>query len=256
MVRKKRTGTGESSGEASGAPGQGSSQPAERAPPQQHGGGGGRGWVPQQGGRGGGQHLGRGGGQYQGHGGPAAHRPGGPPEYQPRDYQGRGHPGDYQGSVVVHLNINRATIKDVVVHAPRGGGMPQPYYGGHRGTPEVHEAPIPEVHEAPPAATNVTRPKVKMAKKKDVPSSSTAPGPSSALTPSSPKEVAPVVVPETTSKQFSYTVDSLDRIEKTLSTLHSRQEAFEKKVDDKFFSLDKSLSSIVKDVKANLHYTY
>ncbi|XP_062226457.1 protein argonaute 1B isoform X2 [Phragmites australis] len=126
MVRKKRTGpgsSGETSGEASGASGQGS-QRAER----QHGGG--RSWVPQQGGRGGGQHQGRG-GHYQGRGGPGPHHQGGgPPEYHPREYQGRGGP------------------------CPRGG-MPQPYYGGHRGGSAERNVPpgpsrtVPELHQAP-----------------------------------------------------------------------------------------------------------
>ncbi|VAI68922.1 unnamed protein product [Triticum turgidum subsp. durum] len=239
MVRKKRTGTGESSGEASGAPGQGSSQPAERAPPQQHQQhGGGRGWVPQQGGRGGGQHLGRG-GQYQGQGGPAAHRPGGPPEYQQREYQGRGHPGggppeyqprDYQGRGHPGARPPEYQPRDPQGHGhtggappeyqprgpqgrghpggappeyqprgpqgrghpggappeyqprdpqgrghpgggppeyqqrdyqgrggprPRGGGMPQPSYGGHRGghggynVPPGQSRTVPELHQAP-----------------------------------------------------------------------------------------------------------
>ena len=136
MVRKKRTGpggSGETSGESSGASGQGSSQRTERT--QQHGGG--RGWVPQQGGRGGGQHQGRG-GHYQGRGGPEPHHPGGgPPEYHPRDYQGRG--GEYQGR-----------------GGPRPrGGMPQPYYGGHRGGSVGRNVPpgpsrtVPELHQAP-----------------------------------------------------------------------------------------------------------
>ena len=131
MVRKKRTGpggSGEASGESSGASGQGSSQRTERT--QQHGGG--RGWVPQQGGRGGGQHQGRG-GHYQGRGGPVPHHPGGgPPEYHPRDYQGRG--GEYLGR-----------------GGPRPrGGMPQPYYGGHRGggVPELLQAPYVQ-YQAP-----------------------------------------------------------------------------------------------------------
>lgn len=164
MVKKKRTGsgsTGESSGEAPGAPGHGSSQRAERGP-QQHGGG--RGWVPQHGGRGGGQYQGRG-GHYQGRGGQGSHHPGGgPPEYQgrggpgshhpgggPPDYQGRGgsgshHPGggppeyqprDYQGR-----------------GGPRPrGGMPQPYYGGPRGSggrsvPSGSSRTVPELHQA------------------------------------------------------------------------------------------------------------
>ncbi|KAL6882616.1 hypothetical protein ACP4OV_011306 [Aristida adscensionis] len=130
MVRKKRTGPGssaETSGEASGASGQGPPpQRAERA--QQHAGG--RGWVPQQGGRGGGQHQGRG-GHYQGRGGPGSHYPGGgSPEYHQREYQGRGGP------------------------RPRGG-MPQPYYGGHRGGSVGRNVPpgpprtVPELHQAP-----------------------------------------------------------------------------------------------------------
>ncbi|KAF8651872.1 hypothetical protein HU200_063119 [Digitaria exilis] len=130
MVRKKRTGTGgagETSGESSGSTGQGSSQRPERT--QQHGAG--RGWVPQQGGRGGGQHQGRG-GHYQGRGGPGHHQPGsGPQEYHPREYQGRGGP------------------------RPRGGGMPQPYYGGHRrgsvgrNVPPGPPRTVPELHQAP-----------------------------------------------------------------------------------------------------------
>ncbi|XP_047075118.1 protein argonaute 1B-like [Lolium rigidum] len=186
MVRKKKTG-GESSGEAPGATGQGSSQRPERAPqqpPQQQGGG--RGWVPQQGGRGGGQHLGRG-GHYQGHGGPAAHRPGGPPEYQQRDYQGRGQQGggppeyqqrDYQGRGQQGGGPPRYQQRDYQGRGhpgggqpeyqprdyqgqgrggprPRGRGMPEPYYGGHTGgsggvsVPPGPSRTVPELHQAP-----------------------------------------------------------------------------------------------------------
>jgi eukaryotic translation initiation factor 2C len=138
MVRKKRGGGTGSSGESSGEPSGGapSGQRPERT--QQHGGG--RGWVPQQGGHGG-QYQGCGG--YQGRGGPPSQHPGGG-EYQPREHQGRGGP------------------------RPRGGeGMPQPYYGGHRGGGVGQIAPpgpprsvvqsvpsgpprsIPELHQAP-----------------------------------------------------------------------------------------------------------
>jgi eukaryotic translation initiation factor 2C len=129
MVRKKRTGpvgSGETSGEASGASGQGLSQRTERT--QQHGGG--RGWVPQQGGRGSGQYQGRA-GHYQGRGSGSHHHGGSQPEYHPREYQGRGGP------------------------RPRGGGMPQPYYGGHRGggvgrsVPPGPSRTVPELHQAP-----------------------------------------------------------------------------------------------------------
>uniref|UniRef100_A0A453CM29 PAZ domain-containing protein n=1 Tax=Aegilops tauschii subsp. strangulata TaxID=200361 RepID=A0A453CM29_AEGTS len=166
MVRKKRTGPGspgESSGEASGASGQGSSQRAERAP-QQHGGG--RGLAPQQHGRGGGQHQGRG-GHYQGHGS-ASHYPGsGPPEYQQRDYQGRGHPGggppeyqhrDYQGRGHPGGGPPEYQPRDYQGRGgprPRGGGVPQPYYGGHRGGSAGRNVPpgpsrtVPELHQAP-----------------------------------------------------------------------------------------------------------
>ncbi|TVU14872.1 hypothetical protein EJB05_38368, partial [Eragrostis curvula] len=130
MVRKKRTGpggSGETSGETSGGSGQGPTQRAERT--QHHGGG--RGWAPQQGGRGGGQYQGRG-GHYQGRGGPGSHHPGGAqPEYHQREYQGRGG------------------------QRPRGGGMPQPYYGGHRGGGVGRNVPpgpprtVPELHQAP-----------------------------------------------------------------------------------------------------------
>jgi eukaryotic translation initiation factor 2C len=129
MVRKNRTGpggSGETSGEASGASGQGPSQRTERT--QQHGGG--RGWVPQQGGRGSGQYQGRG-GHYQGRGPGSHHHGGGQPEYHPREYQARGGP------------------------RPRGGGMPQPYYGGHRGggvgrsVPPGPSRTVPELHQAP-----------------------------------------------------------------------------------------------------------
>ncbi|KAG2568057.1 hypothetical protein PVAP13_7NG287700 [Panicum virgatum] len=143
MVRKKRTGpggSGEASGESSGASGQGSSQRTERT--QQHGGG--RGWVPQQGGRGGGQHQGRG-GHYQGRGGPGPHHPGGgPPEYHPREYHGRG--GEYQGRGGDYQGRGGPR--------PRGG-MPQPYYGGHRGGSVGRNVPpgpsrtVPELHQAP-----------------------------------------------------------------------------------------------------------
>ena len=143
MVRKKRTGpggSGEASGESSGASGQGSSQRTERT--QQHGGG--CGWVPQQGGRGGGQHQGRG-GHYQGRGGPVPHHPGGgPPEYHPREYHGRG--GEYQGRGGDYQGRGGPR--------PRGG-MPQPYYGGHRGGSVGRNVPpgpsrtVPELHQAP-----------------------------------------------------------------------------------------------------------
>ncbi|VAH35156.1 unnamed protein product [Triticum turgidum subsp. durum] len=184
MVRKKRTGPGspgESSGEASGASGQGSSQRAERAP-QQHGGG--RGLAPQQHGRGGGQHQGRG-GHYQGHGGSASHYPGGgPPEYQQRDYQGRGHPGggppeyqhrDYQGRGHPGGGPPEYQPRDYQGRGHPGGGppeyqprdyqgrggprprggVPQPYYGGHRGGSAGRNVPpgpsrtVPELHQAP-----------------------------------------------------------------------------------------------------------
>jgi len=154
MVRKKRTGpggSGETSGESSGGSGQGSSQRPERT--QQPGGG--RGWVPQQGGRGGGQHQGRG-GHYQGRGGPGPHHPGGgPPEYHLREHQGRG--GEYQGRGGEYQGRGGARSR---------GGMPQPYYGGHRGgnvgrnvppgpsrtVPELHQAPDVQ-HQAPVVAT-------------------------------------------------------------------------------------------------------
>ncbi|KAM3369232.1 hypothetical protein ACQJBY_017246 [Aegilops geniculata] len=166
MVRKKRTGPGspgESSGEASGASGQGSSQRAERAP-QQHGGG--RGLAPQQHGRGGGQHQGRG-GHYQGHGSASHYPGGGPPEYQQRDYQGRGHPGggppeyqhrDYQGRGHPGGGPPEYQPRDYQGRGgprPRGGGVPQPYYGGHRGGSAGRNVPpgpsrtVPELHQAP-----------------------------------------------------------------------------------------------------------
>ncbi|VAH50414.1 unnamed protein product [Triticum turgidum subsp. durum] len=166
MVRKKRTGPGspgESSGEASGASGQGSSQRAERAP-QQHGGG--RGVAPQQHGRGGGQHQGRG-GHYQGHGSASHYPGGGPPEYQQRDYQGRGHPGggppeyqhrDYQGRGHPGGGPPEYQPRDYQGRGgprPRGGGVPQPYYGGHRGGSAGRNVPpgpsrtVPELHQAP-----------------------------------------------------------------------------------------------------------
>jgi len=139
MVRKKRTGpggSGETSGESSGASGQGSSQRPERT--QQPGAG--RGWVPQQGGRGGGQHQGRG-GHYQGRGGPGPHHPGGLPEYHQREYQGRG--GEYQGQ---YQGRGGARSR---------GGISQPYYGGHRGGSVGRNVPpgpsrtVPELHQAP-----------------------------------------------------------------------------------------------------------
>ncbi|PWZ37541.1 Protein argonaute 1B [Zea mays] len=139
MVRKKRTGpggSGETSGESSGASGQGSSQRPERT--QQPGVG--RGWVPQQGGRGGGQHQGRG-GHYQGRGGPGPHHPGGLPEYHQREYQGRG--GEYQGQ---YQGRGGARSR---------GGISQPYYGGHRGGSVGRNVPpgpsrtVPELHQAP-----------------------------------------------------------------------------------------------------------
>lgn len=173
MVRKKRTGpggSGETSGESSGASGQGSSQGRERT--QQHGGG--RGWVPQQGGRGGGQHQGGGGqhqggggqhqgrgGHYQGRGGPGPHHQGGgPPEYHPRDYQGRGgdyqgRGGDYQGRGGEYQGRG-GEYQGRGGSRPRGGGMPQPYYGGQRGggsggrnVPPGPSRTVPELHQAP-----------------------------------------------------------------------------------------------------------
>ncbi|CAN6235946.1 unnamed protein product [Urochloa humidicola] len=147
MVRKKRTGPG-GSGETSGESGHGSSQRPERT--QQHGGE--RGWVPQQGGRGGGQHQGRG-GHYQGRGGPGPHHPGGgPPEYHPRDYQGHG--GEYQGRGGEYQGRG-GDYQGRGGPRPRGGGMPQPYYGGHRGgnvgrnVPPGPSRTVPELHQAP-----------------------------------------------------------------------------------------------------------
>nr|CAB3487954.1 unnamed protein product [Digitaria exilis] len=151
MVRKKRTGTGgagETSGESSGSTGQGSSQRPERT--QQHGAG--RGWVPQQGGRGGGQHQGRG-GHYQGRGGPGYHQPGsGPQEYHPREYQGRG--GEYQGRGDDYQGRG-GEYQGRGGPRPRGGGMPQPYYDGRRGGSVGRNVPpgpprtVPELHQAP-----------------------------------------------------------------------------------------------------------
>ncbi|KAL6652215.1 hypothetical protein ACP70R_011140 [Stipagrostis hirtigluma subsp. patula] len=157
MVRKKRTGpgsSGETSGEASGASGQGPPQRAERT--QQHGGG--RGWVPQQGGRGGGQYQGRG-GHYQGRGGPGSHHQGGgPPEYQQLEYQGRGGPPEYHqreyqgrgGPPEYHQREYQGR------GGPRPrGGMPQPYHGRHRGGSVGRNVPpgpsrtVPELHQAP-----------------------------------------------------------------------------------------------------------
>lgn len=187
MVRKKRTGPGESSGEAPGVPGQGSSQRPETT--QQHGGG--RGLLPQQGARGAGQHQGRGG--YQGRGGPPESQPrdsqgrggyqvrggyqgrGGPPEYQPRDNQGRGgyqgrggptsqHPGGppevqprgYQGRggpPSQHPGGGPTEYQGRGGPRPRGG-VPQPHGGHGRGSvgssvPSGPSRSVPELHQAP-----------------------------------------------------------------------------------------------------------
>lgn len=47
----------------------------------------------------------------------------------------------------------------------------------------------------------------------------------------------------------SFICTSLGRIEKTVSEILNRLKAFEKKVDDKFVSMDKRVSSIAKDIK-------
>ncbi|AQK79588.1 Protein argonaute 1B [Zea mays] len=166
MVRKKRTGPGESSGETSGAPGQGSSQRPQ---------------ATQQGARGGGQHQVRGG--YPGHGVPPSEHPGGgPPEYQPRGYQGRGVPpllpgggppepqprgyqghGGYQGRggpPSQHPGGGPSPGSQPRGYQGRGGlrprgGVPQPYRGGHVGgsvgpiVPSGPSRPVPELHQAP-----------------------------------------------------------------------------------------------------------
>lgn len=110
--------------------------------------------------------------------------------------------------------------------------------------------PTLKMHEPPSAASKEQCPKVKMTKKKDVPSSSTAtPEPSFAPPPSAPNEVVPPLVTKTTFGQLPYAIASLHRIKKTLSTLLSQEDAFDKKADDRFVSLDKRVYSPAHDIK-------
>ncbi|XP_066359800.1 protein argonaute 1B-like isoform X3 [Miscanthus floridulus] len=122
MVRKKRTGPGESSGEASGAPGQGSSQ---------------RPHATQQGARGGGQHQGHGG--YQGRGGP----PGAGP--QPHDYHGRGGPRPRGGMPQPYRGGHVGG--SVGPSVPSGPSRPVL-------VPELHQAPDVQ-HQAPSVGPSV-----------------------------------------------------------------------------------------------------